>query len=96
LVFNVRWHEQALDDLKLLDRQIAGKIVDRVKNHLSENPANLGKPLTGVLKGLYRYRFGDYRIVFSIDRTENVISILYIGHRKDVYRSAVNITTKKG
>jgi len=86
LAFNVRWHEQALDDLKSLDRQIARKIVDRVKNHLSENPANLGKSLKGVLKGLYRYRFGDYRIVYAMDKSENCISILFIGHRKDVYR----------
>ena len=86
LAFDVRWHEQALKDLKSLDRSLAGKIVDRVKNHLSEKPVDLGKPLKGVLKGLYRNRFGDYRIIFAIDKSENCISVLYIAHRKDVYR----------
>jgi mRNA interferase RelE/StbE len=86
LAFDVHWHEQALDDLKSLDRDIAGKIVDRVKYHLSEKPGDLGKSLKGVLKGLHRYRIGDYRIIFAIDRSENSISVLHIAHRKDVYR----------
>jgi mRNA interferase RelE/StbE len=86
LAYRVLWHEQALNDLKEFDRQTAGKIVSRVKGYLSQDPEKLGKPLKGVLKGLYRYRIGDYRIMYSIDRAENQISILYVGRRKDIYR----------
>ena len=86
MAFRVLWHEKALDDLKSLDRQTARKIIDRVKNHLSQSPENLGKPLQGVLKGLYRYRLGDYRIIYTIDRGENLTSILHIGHRKNIYK----------
>jgi len=86
LAYRVLWHEHALNDLKEFDRQTAGKIVSRVKSYLSQDPEKLGKPLKGVLKGLYRYRIGDYRIMYSIDRGENQISILYVGRRKDIYR----------
>jgi mRNA interferase RelE/StbE len=86
LAYRVLWHEHALNDLKEFDRQTAGKIVSRVKGYLSQDPEKLGKPLKGVLKGLHRYRIGDYRIMYSIDRGENQISILYVGRRKDVYR----------
>jgi len=86
LAYNVIWHEQALDDLKALDRKAAGKIIERVKNRLSQAPEKLGKPLKGVLKGLNRYRLGDYRIVYTIDKAENQISVLYVGRRKDIYR----------
>lgn len=86
MAYRVLWHEHALNDLKELDRQTAGKIVSRVKGHLSQDPEKLGKPLKGVLKGLYRYRIGDYRIMYSIDRGDNQISILYVGRRKDIYR----------
>jgi mRNA interferase RelE/StbE len=86
LAYRVLWHEHALNDLKEFDRQTAGKIVSRVKGYLSQDPEKLGKPLKGVLKGLYRYRIGDYRIMYSIDRAENQISILYVGRRKDIYR----------
>jgi len=86
LAYNVAWHERALSDLKALERTASGKIIERVKIHLSQNPEKLGKPLKGVLKGLYRYRWSDYRIIFTIDKSERRISVLYIGHRKDVYR----------
>jgi mRNA interferase RelE/StbE len=86
LAYRVLWHEHALNDLKELDRQTAGKIVIRVKGYLSQDPEKLGKPLKGVLKGLYRYRIGDYRIMYSIDRGDKQISILYVGSRKDIYR----------
>jgi len=85
LGYSVLWHEQPLADWKVFDRKAAGKIVERVKNHLSQNPETLGKALKGVLKGLYRYRFGDYRVIFTIDRAELMVSILNGGHRKNVY-----------
>ena len=86
LAYNVVWHENVLDDLKPLDRAIAGKIIERVKNHLARDPDKLGKPLKGVLKGLHRYRWGDYRIIYSIDKAEDRIFVLHVGHRNDVYR----------
>ena len=86
MAYRVLWHEHALNDLKEFDQQTAGKIVGRIKNYLSQDPDKLGKPLKGVLKGLYRYRIGDYRIIYAVDRGENQISILHIGKRKDIYR----------
>jgi mRNA interferase RelE/StbE len=86
LAYRVLWHEHALNDLKEFDRQTAGKVVSRVKDYLSQDPEKLGKPLKGVLKGLYRYRIGDYRIMYVIDKGDNQISILFAGKRKDIYR----------
>lgn len=83
---SVIWHEKALDDLKALDKQTAAKIVERVKNYLVQNPEKIGKPLKGIFKGLFRYRFGDYRILYAIDKPENQIIVLYIDHRKDIYK----------
>jgi mRNA interferase RelE/StbE len=85
LAYKVVWHERALDDLGALDRTTAKKIVERIKNYLSQDPEKLGKPLKGVLQGLFRYRWGDYRILFTVDKSESRISILFIGHRKNVY-----------
>ncbi len=33
----------------------------------------------------YRLRSGDFRILFDIDTKRRIITILKIGHRKDVY-----------
>lgn len=86
MAYHVVWNERTVGDLKALDRSIAVRVIDKVKNHLAGNPEKPGKPLKGVLRGLYRYRWDDYRIIYSIDKTEHCLAILPLGHRKDVYR----------
>lgn len=51
-----------------------------------EDPYVHGKSLEGNLKGKWRYRVGDYRLICNIDDEKVVILILVIGHRKEVYR----------
>ena len=52
--------------------------------------ANMSRP-KGVEKiksaGLWRIRQGDYRIVYSIDDSQKTVTILRIGHRREIYRS---------
>jgi len=52
--------------------------------------ANIPRP-KGVEKiksaGLWRIRQGDYRIVYSIDDGQKTVTILRIGHRREIYRS---------
>jgi mRNA interferase RelE/StbE len=43
------------------------------------------KPLKGRFAGSYRFRSGDYRIVYRIDREGRIVIVLVIGHRRDVY-----------
>ena len=37
--------------------------------------------------GLWRVRQGDYRIVYSIEDDQKIVTILRIGHRREIYRS---------
>jgi mRNA interferase RelE/StbE len=37
-------------------------------------------------RNLYRFRHGDYRVVYSIDNDVIVVTIIRIGHRREVYR----------
>lgn len=76
-------------DLSRLDRSVAIKIIKKVKELTDEeNPLSHAKPLTAKLSGLYRFRIGDYRAIFSVDKdgTFTMIIILHIAHRKDIYR----------
>ena len=86
MTYNVKWHERAVEDLMGVDKKTAKGIVERMKIHLSQNPLSLGKPLKGIFKGLYRYRFGDHRLIYAIDHKEKTILILRVGRRKEVYR----------
>lgn len=46
---------------------------------------NTVKPLTRELKGKWRYRIGDYRLVYEPDGERRIVKLLGISHRKDVY-----------
>lgn len=43
------------------------------------------KPLTGPLKGFFRFRAGDYRIVYQINAIKKIVYVVRIAHRKEVY-----------
>ncbi len=51
-----------------------------------EDPKSRGKALEQDLKGLWRYRVGDYRIICSIEEEQVTILVLKIGHRRDIYK----------
>jgi mRNA interferase RelE/StbE len=84
--FNIIWHEDAIGDLKKLDKSVSRRIINKVKNNLVKNPKKLGKTLKGQFKGLLRYRVGDYRIIFVLDYETKKLIILAINHRKNIYR----------
>lgn len=42
--------------------------------------------LKGTLAGYYRYRVGDYRVVYSINDDNQIVIVAAIADRKDVYR----------
>ncbi|MEX0841042.1 MAG: type II toxin-antitoxin system RelE/ParE family toxin [Xanthobacteraceae bacterium] len=62
--------------LRYLRRRIAGP----------GDPRRFGQALTGGLKGLWRYRVGDYRIVAAIEDDRFVVLVVTVGHRREVYR----------
>ncbi len=40
--------------------------------------------LTG--SDLWRIRVGDYRVIYEIDDAAQVVTVIDVGHRRDVYR----------
>jgi mRNA interferase RelE/StbE len=52
---------------------------------LSDNPKSLAKPLYGQLKGYWRFRVGDYRIIADIQDDVCTIVALEVGRRRDIY-----------
>lgn len=52
---------------------------------VSADPKTLAKPLNGRLKGYWRFRVGDYRIIADIQDDICTIVALEVGHRRDIY-----------
>jgi len=69
-------------DLKKIDKSQIGRLLDKLEETLSENP-NVGSPLKGKYQGLFKYRIGDYRVMY-VKTTEGVL-VLRIRHRGKVY-----------
>lgn len=84
--YEIIWQEKVLKDLEGIDRKDAEGIIERVKTHLAQNPAALGRPLRGIFKGLFRYRYGDYRVIYAIDMADKKIIVLHVKQRKEAYR----------
>ena len=62
-----------------------GRRVAHALDILSEDPSQ-GIPLRGDLKGLYKYRVGTYRIIYKVVHSKLIVTVIDIGHRKDIYR----------
>ncbi len=84
MAFKVHWHEAIRNDLAQLDKATARKVISRINTYLVHDPLKLGKALTGQFTGLYRYRYGDYRVLYAMDLEQEIIMVVHIRHRKDV------------
>lgn len=85
------WTIELDDGARRAFRKIASEQADRITRYLEEltaleDPRQRGKALTGSLKGLWRYRVGDYRIVVRIFDERLVVLVLTLAHRREVYR----------
>jgi len=88
-------HPQARAELAALQRRFQRQ-VDRKIISLATNPRpRKATRLTGTkLKGLWKLRSGDYRIIYQIRETAIVVLVLKIGDRKDVYKSLQQLISR--
>lgn len=79
----IEWTQDALNDLRKLDRPIQKRILKRI-SWFSRHFDNITtEPLSGELSGTYKIRIGDWRIIYTLDK--NTVVIHAVGHRKEIY-----------
>ena len=76
---------------KLPDRQgraIRAKLQSYVYPQMRKQPVNGTniRKLRGFAADVWRYRIGDFRIFYTVDEDDLVVSMLTIEDRKDAYR----------
>ena len=81
-LFNVA--KKANKQLSKVPLKVQGKIIQALKN-LKQNPL-AGKKLDGALADNYKFRIGDYRIVYKFDPKESRVEVVKIEHRQGVYK----------
>ena len=70
-------------DLPKIDNKNKAMIKRAIEERLATQPEKYGSPLRRTLKGYWKLRVGDYRVVFKISGYD--IFILGIMNRKIVY-----------
>jgi len=88
LTFELRYHPDVRDvDIPQLNETLKKRIKKAIEERLSISPHQYGEPLRKTLKGYWKLRVGDYRVVYKVERNE--ILIFAIINRKDVYKKII-------
>lgn len=84
--YNIQISTKAKKDFKKLNPKVKERISNAIlKLEKNRHPQQF-KPLMGRKIAQYRLRIGDYRVLYDVYDNDNVVLILRIGHRKDIYR----------
>ena len=85
MIYKLRYHPNVKkSDLPKIDVKNRNRIKRAIEERLTTHPEIYGKPLQRTLKGYWKLRVGDYRVVFKV--SGNDILIFGIIHRKEVYK----------
>lgn len=85
--FRVEWSSGSQKDLAHLDRAVAQRILKKMKWFFEQaDPLKFATRLQHPSIGDARFRIGDYRVIVGVDAEQQVIVIIAIGHRRDIYR----------
>lgn len=80
--------EKAKNDFFALQKDLQKRIADKLRFFISsKDPMQYAKKLKDSRFGTYRFRIGDYRVLFDLDNKGNIhiLLILRVKHRNEVY-----------
>jgi len=83
-MFQLLYTKRAIKDIQRLNTDAKQRLKISLEKY-RENPLFYAKKLVNSELGNYRFRMGDYRVIFDIE--DEQLIILRIGHRKEIYRS---------
>ena len=81
--YKIVFTKRAMRDISKLEPEIKEKLGDALRRY-SKDPLNYARKMIDPSLGSYRFRIGDYRVIFDVEGDE--IIVLRVGHRKEIYR----------
>jgi mRNA interferase RelE/StbE len=72
--------------LATLPEAVAAAVVEFMVGPLLDAPEKVGKPLQRELAGYWSARRGAYRVVYRLEAEHNMVRVVRVQHRADVYR----------
>lgn len=92
-MWKIKIHHLVIDkDFKKIDKKDRSVILKTIYKKLSRSHKEYGTPLRYELKGLWKLKISDYRVVYKIENREVKVLVLKVGMRRDeeVYREMLN------
>jgi mRNA interferase RelE/StbE len=83
LKYKLIYTHRAIKDIKALEAN-AKKRIGKTLLRYELDPLKYAEKLTDSQLGTYRFRIGDYRVIFDLQETD--IVVLRVGHRKQIYK----------
>ena len=84
MAFTVKYHPDVKNvDLPMINVKMRERIRRAIESRLMMAPQEYGLPLRKSLRGYWKLRVGDYRVVFKVEG--EIIYVLAIRHRKNIY-----------
>lgn len=83
-IFSYQFTASARKQLKKLPQEIQLRIVKKIKFFCQTNPLIYAERLSSFDLGDYRFRVGNYRVIFDLKGC--MITVLVLGHRREIYR----------
>jgi len=81
--YRLVYTQRAVRDIGKLEENIKKRIGKTLMRYL-DTPLDYAENLTDSSLGSYRFRVGDYRIIFDIEGRD--IVVLRVGHRRELYK----------
>ena len=81
--YNLVYTRRAAKDIRKLEAGVKQRIGKTLLRY-QKDPLKHAEKLTDPRLGAYRFRIGDYRVIFDIEDSD--IVILRVGHRREIYK----------
>jgi mRNA interferase RelE/StbE len=81
--YRIVFTRKAVRDISGLEPQVKDRIKETLEKY-RRDPLSYARKMVARSLGTYRFRIGDYRVIFDLE--DDDIVILRIGHRREIYR----------
>lgn len=81
--YKIVFTRRAMRDISKLEPEVKEKVGDALGRY-GKDPLSYARKMVDPSLGSYRFRIGDYRVIFDIEGDE--IVVLRVGDRKEIYR----------
>lgn len=85
-MYRIHFAAEAERDLAKLDPSVRSRILKRLLQFEQNAEHTRHLALKGTLTDLFKLRIGDYRVLYDLIPTDQVILVHEIKHRREVYR----------